>query len=178
MATAEPASASSLRKRAKPSSTKLPPKVTSLSPGSHRTMSPVRISKRIAAPSTMLVARSPRNAPTISSAMAPIASTISGRAGSSTGISAVSVIGALPRSMRQQGGGFRRAERAIVVVEQLRDRGRGHVEHRLGVDAEQDGQDHQRAERDDLAIVEILDPGEARLGQGAEHHLAIQPQRV
>src|SRR6476646_9216569 len=140
---------------------------------------PVKIISRIAAPSMLLVACSPRNAPTISSAMAPSASTISGKAGSRAGISSVSGIdGSRLWSMRQQGGGFRRAERALVVLEQLRHRSRREVEYRLRVDAEQDGQNDQRTQRDHLAIVEVLDHGEARLGQRAQHHLAIQPQRI
>src|SRR6476619_5261616 len=123
---------------------------------------PVKNSSRIAAPSMLLVACSPRNAPTISSAMAPRASTISGRAGSRAGISSVSGI-----------DGFRRAERALVVLEQLRHRSRGEVEYRLRVDAEQDGQNDQRTQRDHLAIVEVLDQCQARLGQRAQDDLAV-----
>src|ERR1700704_472074 len=179
IAAADPVNARSLRKRAKLSTTKLPPKVTSLPPGSQTMMAPVRINSRIAAPSILLVACSPRNAPTISSAMAPSASTISGRAGSRAGISSVSGIdGSRLWSMRQQGGGLRRTERALVVLEQLRNRSRREVEHRLRVDAEQDGQDDQRTQGNDLAIVEVLDQSQAGLGQRAEDDLAVEPQRV
>src|SRR5262245_20325602 len=180
IAAADPVSARSLRKRAKPSTTKLPSKVTSLPAGSNATITPATISSRMAAPSMPLIARSSRKAPTISSSMAPTASTISGSAGSSAGSSAVSVIGGFRGlcSMDQQGGGFRGPQSAVVVLEQLGDRSRRHVQHRLGIDAEQDGQHDQRPERDDLAVVEILDRGQARLDQRAENDFAVEPQRI
>src|SRR5262249_51020411 len=142
------------------------------------TMRPVRTSSTIAVPSIPLAARSPRKAPTMSNSMAPIASTISGRAGSSAGTSRVSVIGgfrSVRLSMRQNRGGLGRAKRAAVVLHQLRHRSRRHVEHGLRVDAEQNGQGHERPERDYLAVVEVLDRGEARLGERTEYDLAIKP---
>src|SRR5262249_12995992 len=178
IAVAERANANSLRKRAKPSTTKLPPKVTSLPAGSATTMRPAMIRTRIAVPSMPPTARSPRNAPTMSSNMAPTISTISGSAGTNAGSSTVSVIGERFRSRREQGGGLHRAERVIVVVEELRDRRCRELEHRLGEDPEQDGQRDQRAERDHLAVVEILDGGKAGLGQRAENDLAVEPERI
>src|SRR5262245_65588352 len=96
----------------------------------------------MAAPSMPLIARSSRKAPTISSSMAPSASTISGKAGSSAGSSAVSLIGGFRGlySMDQQGRGFRGPQSAFVVLEQLRDRSRRHFQHRHGIDADQDAQ--------------------------------------
>ena len=38
--------------------------------------------------------------------------------------------------------------------------------------------DRQRPERDDLAVVEILDGGELRLVEHPEDHLAVEPQRI
>src|SRR5262245_19055872 len=180
IAVAEPVSARSLRKRAKPSTTKLPSKVTSLPAGNNATITPATISSRMAAPSMPLIARSSRKAPTISSSIAPTASTISGRAGSSAGSSTVSVIGGVRGlcSRDQEGGGFRGPQSTFVVLEQLGDRSRRHFQHRLGIDAEQDGQRDQRPERDDLAVVEILDRGQARLDQRAENDLAVEPQRI
>src|SRR5262245_10196062 len=180
IAVADPVSARSLRKRAKLSTTKLPSKVTSLPAGSNATIKPATISSRMAAPSMPLIARSSRKEPTISSSMAPTASTISGRAGSSAGSSAVSVIGGFRGlwSMDQQGGGFRGPQSAFVVLEQLGDGSRRHFQHRLGIDAEQDGQHDQRPQRDDLAVVEILDRGQARLDQRTENDLAVEARRV
>src|SRR6266446_2014198 len=199
IATAEPASARSLRKRAKSSTTKLPPKVTSRPDGSQTTMAPAVTSSRIASQSTAAGVRSPPNAPNISSTMAPTASTISGSAGKSAAMSAVSVIGkpsnsslsadrdkrslhsAPPRShvvSRHQRGRRRGAERPVVVVDELRDRGRRNIEHRLREKAEHDGQDGKRTKRDDFAVVEVLDGGEARFVERAEDDLAVEPQRI
>src|SRR6202008_5119587 len=177
--TADPASARSLRNRAKPSTTKLPLKVTRLPAGSQTTMAPARSNIRTAPASTPLVARSPRNTPTISSSMAPMASTISGKAGSSVGIPTVSlIVGFEPWSMRQEGGSLGRSDGALVILEKLRNRSRREFDHRLRVDAEQNRQGDQRTKRDDLAVVEVLDRSQARLGQRAEDDLAVKPQRV
>src|SRR5689334_4875190 len=81
-------------------------------------------------------------------------------------------------SLHQHGGGLRRAERCLILRQQLRDRGGGDVEDRFREDAEQNGQRGERPERDHLAIVEILDRGELRLGEVTEDHLAIEPKRV
>src|SRR5262245_27907214 len=113
--------------------------------------------------------------------MAPTASTISGKAGMSSRNSKVSFIGgpcALPRSLDQHGGSLGGAERPMIVVKELGHGGRRHVEHRLGVDAEGDGQCRERSERDDLAIVEILDAGELGLVERPEDDLAIEPERI
>src|SRR5262245_24498587 len=109
----------------------------------------------------------------MSNSMAPSTSTISGSAGSRAEASKVSVIASVRGSIGQQGGGFCRAERTVIAFEQLRDRCRRHVEDRLRIEAEQDRQRHQGAERDDLAVVQILDASEARLVERAENDLAV-----
>ncbi len=93
IAPAEPVSASSLRKRANGSTMKLPPKVVSVPPGSHSVITPAATSRTIASQLTATAVCSPRNAPSISSAMAPTASTISGKAGSNAGSANTSFIG-------------------------------------------------------------------------------------
>src|SRR5262252_2420087 len=179
MAVAEPASASSFKKRANVSTTKLPPKAMSLSPGSQTTMAPAATSSTMASQLTAVVLRSPRNAPSISSTMAPTARTISGRAGKRSWNSKASFIGGpVERSRHQHGRSLGGAERLIVVVEQLSHRSRRHIEYRLGEEAERDGQQSQRPERDDLAIVKVLDGGELGLVEDPEDHLAIEPQRI
>ena len=55
--TAEPSSVSSFRKRAKSSSTKLPPKVSTLPPGDTTIAAAVQTRKKIARPVTVLVTR-------------------------------------------------------------------------------------------------------------------------
>jgi hypothetical protein len=62
---------------------KLPPNVVSLPAGSQKISAPVIASRTTAMPVTSCVVCGPRNAPSISSAMAPTASTSSGSTGSS-----------------------------------------------------------------------------------------------
>ena len=56
--------------------------------------------------------------------------------------------------------------------------GRRHIEHRLRIDPEQNGQHHQRHQRQALAQGEILDARQRRLDQRAEHDFPIEPQRI
>src|SRR3954468_24746042 len=140
---------------------KLPPKATSFPAGSQTTTAPAPMSRRIASQFIALAERSPRNAPSISNAMAPTASTISGSAGSRSRNSEASFIGgpcALSRSLHQHGRGLGGAERPLIVVDELGYGCRRHVEHRLGVHAKRNGQHGERPKRDDLAVVEVLDP--------------------
>src|SRR5215203_5368874 len=174
MAVAEPVSASSLRKRANWSTTKLPPKVISRSSGSHTTTAPATTSSRM---ESQLIARpecSPLKAPNISNAIAPIASTISGNTGNRSLRTKVSLIG----SPHQHGGRASRADGVIVVVDERSDRRGRHVEHRLRKESECNGERGERSKRDDLAIVQVLHHREARLVERAEHHLAIEPERI
>src|ERR1043166_2710296 len=175
MVAAAPTMARIFRKRANSSITKLPPSAAGLPSGRRATIIARATRNAIAMPSATLATRSPRNAPSISSAMAPTASSSSVAVATSADIWAVSVIG--PTSSRQ-GRGFRRGERVRVVLDQRRDRGRGQIEHQVREHAEQQGQQHERRERDDLAEVEVLEGGERRLVEGPEDHLAIEPQRV
>ena len=69
------------RNRAKPSTTKLPSKVTSLPSGSNSTITPAATSRTIEAESINTTLRSARKTPSINSAMAPRPSTISGSSG-------------------------------------------------------------------------------------------------
>src|SRR6202011_2572454 len=121
--------------------------------------------------------RSPRKAPSITSAIAPTASSSSGAVAVSADICAGSVIGRV-RGRSWQRGGFRRVERVGVVLDQSGDRGGGQVEHQVREHPEQEGQRHERRERDDLAEVEVLERGERRLLERAEYHAAVDPQRV
>src|SRR5258708_15539907 len=145
IAPAEPVSAKSLRKRANGSTMKLPPKVVSVPAGSHRTIAPAATKRPIASQLTVTAVCSPRNAPSISSAMAPTASTISGKAGSKAGSAVTSFIGI--HSPQQQRGRVRGVERMRVAVEQLGHRCGRQVEHRLREDAEQDRQYGERPQR-------------------------------
>src|SRR4051812_27753080 len=163
MAVAEPVSASSLRKRANWSTTKLPPKVINVPSGSHTTTAPATTSSRI---DSQLIARaecSPLKAPNISKAMAPIASTISGNTGSKSLSTKVSVIG----SPHQHCGGLGRANGVIVIINERDDGGRRQVEHGLGEEAERDGEGGERTECDDLAVVQVLHHRKARLIESA-----------
>src|SRR5215831_19364679 len=159
MVTAAPAIARIFRKRAKSSITKLPPSAAGLPSGRRATSSAAATRITIATPSATFATRSPRNAPSMSSAMAPTASSSSG----ATAVSAESwagsfIVSSLGRSW--QGRGFRRAERVAVVLDQRRDRSRRQVEHQVREHAEQDREHHQRRERDHLAEIEVLERGE------------------
>src|ERR1051326_7982075 len=177
MVAAAPTIARIFRKRAKSSITKLPPSAAGLPSGRRATMSAAATRIVMAMPSATFATRSPRKAPSISSAMAPIASSSSGAVAMSADIWAGSVIG---RTLLAswQGCGFRRVERVGVILDQSRHRRRRHIEHEVREHAEQQGQQYERRERDDLAEVEILEGGERRLVEGAEDHLAIEPERV
>src|SRR5262245_48273930 len=181
MAVAEPVSASSLRKRANGSTMKLPPKATSLPGGSQTTAAPAPISRRIASQFMTPAERSPRYAPSISKTMAPTASTISGSAGRRSRNSEASFIdgpSALSGSLHEHRGGLGGAERPLIVVDQLGYGRCRHVEHRLRVDAERNGQHGEWPKRDDLTVIEVLDAHELRLVERAEDHLAVEPERV
>src|SRR5712691_11058064 len=78
----------------------------------------------------------------------------------------------------QQGRGLGGAERPLIVVDELGYGRRRHVEHWLRIDAEHNGQDREWPERDDLAVVEVLDRQELGLVERAEDHFAIEPERV
>src|SRR5262245_29266843 len=160
---------------------KLPPKATSLPAGSQTTTAPAPMSKRIASQFIAPAERSPRKAPTINSTMAPTASTISGSAGRRSRNSEASFIGgpcAFSWSLHQQRRGLGGAKRPLIVVDKLGYGRRRHVEHRLRIDAERNGQHGERPERDDLAVVEILDPLELGLVKLAEDHFSIEPERI
>src|SRR5207244_3210614 len=86
-------------------------------------------------------------------------------------------LGWLRGSVRRQGRGLGRDEGAVIAVEQLRNGGGRHVEHRLRIESEQDSQSNQGAERDQLTIIEVLYAREARLGERSENDLAVEPQR-
>src|SRR5262245_40476302 len=107
---------------------KLPPKATSLPAGSQTTPAPAPMSSRIASQFMAPAERSPRNAPSINSTMAPTASTISGSAGRRSRNSEASFIGgpcALFRSLHrlqllhQHGRGLGGAEGLLIIVDQL-----------------------------------------------------------
>src|SRR5262245_25572975 len=139
---------------------KLPPKATSLPAGNQTTTAPAPMSRRIASQFMAPAERSPRDAPIINSTMAPTASTISGSAGSRSRNSEASFIGgpcALSRSLHQHGRGLGGAECPLIVVDELGDGRRRHVEHRLWIDAECNGQHRERTQRNDLALVQVLD---------------------
>ena len=55
-----------------------------------------------------------------------------------------------------------KSQRGLVVVDQLGDRRRGDVEHRLGIDAQRDGDHHQGRQDRDFARTEVLDGLERR----------------
>src|SRR5215204_1170773 len=174
MAVADPVSASSLRKRANWSTTKLPPKVISVPCGSQTTTAPATTSSKIESQLATRAESSPLKAPNISSAMAPSASTISGNTGSKSPNTKVSVIG----SPHEHGGALGRADGMVVIVDERSDRGRRHVEHWLREESECDGEGRERAEGDDLAVVEILHHRKARLVERAEDNLAVEPERI
>src|SRR5580704_13512373 len=108
----------------------------------------------------------------MSSAMAPCLSTISGNSGLSVDMYAAAFI-ASPRHRR-----LKRLERVLIIVHQLRHGSRRDVEHRLWIDAEHDGQDHQGRQHHHLAPAEVADIEQAWLHELAENHLAVEPQRV
>src|SRR5262249_6914598 len=111
---------------------KLPPKVTSLPAGSQTTTAPAPMSRRIASQFMAPAERSPRDAPSISNTMAPTASTISGSAGSRSRNSEASFIGGpCALSLHQHGRGLGRAERPLIVVDELGYGRRRHLEDRL-----------------------------------------------
>ena len=114
--------------------------------------------------------RSLRKTPSIRSAMAPTPRTSSGSSGTSRarsrGVHSPYLVSAAVCT---------RADRMMVIVDQARHRDRGHVEHRLRIDAEHDGQDHQRRQNRHLAPADILDVEQAGLLQLAEDHLAVEP---
>src|SRR5262245_7504121 len=64
---------------------------------------------------------------------------------------------AVVRSGYEYRGRFGQAQRAIVVLDQLADGNRRNLEHRPRENAKQDGEDRKRPERDDFAVIEILD---------------------
>src|SRR5215813_12291633 len=141
------------------------------------TMTPAAtINSTTASPLTVAVARLPTPTPSISRTIAPIARISSGRIGCSDGRSRTSVIAGSASEAEQCGLGA--AERVVIVVDQRRHRGRRHVEDRLRIDAEQDGEDHERRQDRDLARADIADAGERRLVEHAENDLAIEPERI
>src|SRR5215472_6185124 len=172
IAAAEPSSARILRNRAKSSTTKLPPKLTKRPPGSASRMAPAVTSSAMAAKSTTRTGALPRNAPSMSSTMAPSPSTISGNTGRIAEYAAALIVS--PRHRR----GLRAMERMLVIVDQLSHRGRRKVEHRLRIDANQDGHDDKRREHHHLAPAKVADRGEARLFQLAEDDFTVEPQHV
>src|SRR6185312_3505523 len=176
MVAAEPINARIFRKRAKSSTTKLPPKLSSLPPGNSSRITPAATKSAIAEKSTTHTGSPTRNAPSISSAMAPSASTISGKSGTNAGSCAAFMI--LPRHQARQACRLHAMERVMVVVDQLRHRDRGKVEHRLRIDADQDRENDERREDDHFAPAKVLDPLQVRLLELAEDHLAVQPQHV
>src|SRR6266566_185950 len=177
MVAAAPMMARIFRKRAKSSITKLPPSAAGLPSGRRATMRAAATRIAMAMPSATFATRSPRKAPSISSAMAPTASSSSGAVAVSADIWAGSVI-ARPFGRSRQRRGFRRVERVRVVLDQSRDRGGGQVEHQVREHPEQEGQRDERRERDDFAEVEVLERGEGRLLERAEYHAAVDPQRI
>src|SRR5882757_541759 len=126
-------------KRAKSSTMKLVPKIRPF--GMTATIAAAAINSRIEHRLTALSLRS-RKAPSRSNAMAPSVSTISGRAW----VIDASGMAFTARASLHQRGGFRRAKRMLVVVEQRRHGRRRHVEHGLRIEAEQQGQHDQRRE--------------------------------
>src|SRR5579883_230643 len=175
MAPAEPVRARIFRKRAKESSTKLPPKPMSVPSGSHAMTRAAATSSAIASQLIMGAEDSPRKAPSINSAIAPKASTISGSAGSIAERPIASFMGISPQRQR---GRMRRVERVCVAIDELRHGGGRKVDHRLREDAEQDRQDRQRNERDDLPVIEIQYAGERGLVEHAVDDSAIEPERI
>src|SRR5690348_2806785 len=140
---------------------------------------PATTSSRMARPLITPVAPSPRTAPTISNASAPTTSTSSGRMSWMDGRSITSSIAFKASEPEERGlGAAGRAKRVVIVVDQRRDRGRGYVEHRLRIDAEQDRQHDERRHDRDLARAEIADRGEGRLLQPPEDDLAVEPERI
>src|SRR5579872_2209950 len=173
MAAAEPMMASTLRKRAKSSTTKLPPKLTSLPSGSKITITPAIASSTIDSTSMRISPRGVRNTPNMRRAMPPAASTISGSSGRRPAASRDASI-ALPRQCRRLHAG----NGVVEIVHQLRHGDCRDIEHQVRIDAEHDGQRNQRRENHHLTPTEVLDAEQARLLQLAENHLAIEPQRV
>src|ERR1700685_2492800 len=105
--------------------------------------------------------------------MAPTPSTSSGNSGKRS----AKVKGAFMMSPRQ----IRRLDAAdgmVEVVDKLRHGRSGNVEHRLGIDAEHDRQQHKRRQNHNLTPAKVLDPRETRLLQAAEDHFAVQPKRI
>src|SRR5215831_9118109 len=124
---------------------------------------------------TTAALRSPNRTPAISISMAPQASVSSGRIGIKSCKAGISFI--VSALLRHQGSRLGCGNGVIVIVEQLRNRRRGHVEHRLGRHAEQDREHHQWRENDGLAPANVTDTLERRLKR-AKNHLAVKPQGI
>src|SRR5438067_8829006 len=177
IANADPAIASNFMKRAKLSSTKLPPKLSSRPCGSTVMTMATSTSSPMLAQFTSIASRSPRKTPNMSKAMAPIESTISGRTGSNAGTVWTSFMPRV-RSMRDECGGLGGRDRMLIAVEQCRNRRRRHVEHGGREEAENEREDHERREDQHLARIEILERRKVGLLQRTENHFAIEPERI
>src|SRR5262249_40000542 len=172
IAAAEPSSARILRKRANSSTIKLPPKIVSLPAGMNATRTPATNNSTIAAPSTNSLARAGRLAPISKSAIAPSPSTSSGNSGKRFGICAAFITSPC------QSGAVQRANRMLIIVDELHHRSRRNVEHELRIDAEDDCQNDERRHDRDFAPADVLYGEQGRFFQLAEDDLAIKPKRV
>src|SRR5437764_7193737 len=114
MAAAEPVSAKSFMKRAKPSATKLPPNVTTRSAGIKLTSSATRTISATAAQLVKLTTCADPKTPAINSAITPTASTISGSTGSTAGSAKDPSMTRAPL-MRYELGGLK-PERVVIIV--------------------------------------------------------------
>jgi hypothetical protein len=150
MAAAEPRSARIFRNRAKPSTTKAAVEGRQLALRQRSTIAPAITRSAIAAKSTSR------------RALAAIGAEHQERHGADAehdlrqqrnkrGKLAAFIVP--PRQRRRLHG----AERVLVIVDQLRHRRRRNIEHRLRINAEHDGQDHERRQHDHFAPADVLD---------------------
>src|SRR5258706_1027860 len=156
---ADPISARILRKRAKSSTMKPSANVVSLPAGSSSSSPPASTRRQIARPVTRLVVCWPRKAPSIKSTMAPAASTSSGSTGSKGYPALSKLMARCPEELPslQQAGCLHGCDCGGVVIDELLHRRRRHIQHQLRIDPKQDGESHQRHQRQALAEGNILD---------------------
>src|SRR5215470_3616424 len=158
---------------------KLPWKARTLPDGCMARTAPAATRRMIDSPLITPVAESPRIAPSISSSIAPSTRMSSGRIAWRDGKSRTSGIAVTVSEAEQRRlGGRGCGKRVVIVVDERRHRRRRDVEDRLGIDAEEDGEDHERREDHDLAHPEVANRREGRLFQPAEDDLAVEPERV
>src|SRR5262249_1787506 len=79
---------------------------------------------------------------------------------------------------RAKASGMHGAEGMLIIIDKLRDRRRGNIEHWLRIDAKNDGENNERRHDGDFAPADIPDVKERRLFQRAKDDLAIKPERV